>query len=275
MLAIFKRETRSYFTSVVGYVIIAAIFAFVALYYAANNLILGSPDFASILYYSVMVLLFVLPALSMRSFADERRNKTDQLLLTSPVGIPSIVLGKYLAQLVKRAQMGDSDAFAELYVATYQKQYQFSYRYLRDEFLAQDALQETYILALKNITTLRDPTVFVSWLNQINMRVCFDMYRKQRMYETEQNQYDENSLRRKEQRGDNASPELLAIQADQEEHLIKQIMSLPFSESQAIILRYYRNMKIEEIAKMMDISVSSVKRYLQSGRKMLAKSIER
>lgn len=100
MLAIFKRETRSYFTSVVGYVIIAAIFAFVALYYAANNLILGSPDFASILYYSVMVLLFVLPALSMRSFADERRNKTDQLLLTSPVGIPSIVLGKYLAQLV-------------------------------------------------------------------------------------------------------------------------------------------------------------------------------
>ena len=63
MLAIFKRETRSYFTSVVGYVIIAAIFAFVALYYAANNLILGSPDFASILYYSVMVLLFVLPAL--------------------------------------------------------------------------------------------------------------------------------------------------------------------------------------------------------------------
>ena len=72
-----------------------------------------------------------------------------------------------------------------------------------------------------------------------------------------------------------SDPELLAIQADQEEHLIKQIMSLPFSESQTIILRYYRNMKIEEIAKMMDISVSSVKRYLQSGRNMLAKSIER
>ena len=100
MKAILKRETRSYFTSVVGYVIIAAIFAFIALYYAANNLIYGSPDFASILYSSIMVLLFVLPALSMRSFADERRNKTDQLLLTSPVSIPAIVLGKYLAQLV-------------------------------------------------------------------------------------------------------------------------------------------------------------------------------
>ena len=110
---------------------------------------------------------------------------------------------QYLAQLVKRAQMGDSDAFAELYVATYQRQYRFSYRYLRDEFLAQDAIQETYILALKNITTLRDPTVFISWLNQINMRVCFDIYRKQRLYEAEQDQYEQSSLFRKEQRGDN------------------------------------------------------------------------
>ncbi|WP_294496584.1 ABC transporter permease [uncultured Gemmiger sp.] len=100
MLAVFKRETRSYFTSVVGYVIIAAIFAFIALYYAANNLIFASSDFASILNASLLVLLFVLPALSMRSFADERRNKTDQLLLTSPVSIPAIVMGKFLAQLV-------------------------------------------------------------------------------------------------------------------------------------------------------------------------------
>lgn len=99
MKAIYKREVRGYFTSVVGYVIVAAIFAFIALYYAANNLVFASPDFASVLYATLMMLLFVLPALSMRSFADERRNKTDQLLLTSPVGIPSIVLGKYLAQL--------------------------------------------------------------------------------------------------------------------------------------------------------------------------------
>lgn len=57
---------------------------------------------------------------------------------------------KYIANLVTRAQAGDSDAFAELYAATYQRVYMFSYRYLRDEYLAQDALQETYILALKN-----------------------------------------------------------------------------------------------------------------------------
>lgn len=99
MKAIFKRELKSYFTGMIGYVVVAAIFAFISLYYTANNLVYASPDFATALYSTSLVMLFVLPALSMRSFADERRNKTDQLLLTSPVGIPSIVLGKYFAQL--------------------------------------------------------------------------------------------------------------------------------------------------------------------------------
>lgn len=99
MKAIFKREFKSYFTSMIGYVVIAAIFAFISLYFTANNLVYASPDFATALYSTMLVMLFVLPALSMRSFSDERRNKTDQLLLTSPVGIPSIVLGKYLAQV--------------------------------------------------------------------------------------------------------------------------------------------------------------------------------
>ena len=99
MTAIFKRETKSYFTGMIGYVVIAVLLAFIGLYFAANCLIYASPDFSSVLYSTTIGMLFVLPALSMRSFADERRNKTDQLLLTSPVTIPQIVLGKYLAQL--------------------------------------------------------------------------------------------------------------------------------------------------------------------------------
>lgn len=72
---------------------------------------------------------------------------------------------KHIANLVSRAQSGDSNAFAELYAATYQRQYLYAYRYLKDEFLAQDALQETYILALKNLIKLKDPTLVISWLN--------------------------------------------------------------------------------------------------------------
>lgn len=169
-----------------------------------------------------------------------------------------------------RAQEGDSDSFAELYLATYQQQFRFSYRYLRDEFLAQDALQETYILALKNLTTLRDPNVFVSWLNQINMRVCFAIYRREKRQELQMERFDLLTVLNHEKRGDLDSPEVRALKQDEQERLVKQIMQLPFSESQVIILRYFRGMKLEEVAELMQISLSSVKRYLESGRKKLA-----
>lgn len=157
--------------------------------------------------------------------------------------------------------------------ATYQQQYAFSYRYLQDEFLAQDAIQETYILALKNITTLCDPLVFVSWLNQINMRVCFAMYQKERKHNAELDRYEQSQLDHSKNRGENESPEFLVMKKDEQEYVINQILALPFSESQAIFLRYYRNMKVGDIARMMDISQSSVKRYLTNGRKMLAQRL--
>lgn len=100
MAAIFKRETKAYYTGMIGYVTAAVSLFFLGLYFTNRNLMYASSDFASVLYTTTMILLFLLPAISMRSFAEERRNKTDQLLLTSPVGIPSIVLGKFLAEFV-------------------------------------------------------------------------------------------------------------------------------------------------------------------------------
>lgn len=179
---------------------------------------------------------------------------------------------QYYAHLVRGAQAGSSDAFAELYVATYQQQYRFSYRYLQDEFLAQDAIQETYILALKSISTLRDPVVFVSWLNQINMRVCFEMYRREHRQMQGMELYEQ--LHR-EALGEETSPESRVMRADEQEYLIKQVLALPFSESQAILLRYFRNMKIQDIARMMQISQSSVKRYIKNGQKLLAQSLHK
>ena len=99
MTAIFKREFKSCFTGMIGWVIAAVSLFFLGLYYTSRNLLYASSDFATVLYTMTMILLFLLPAISMRSFAEERKNKTDQLLLTSPVGIPSIVAGKYLAEV--------------------------------------------------------------------------------------------------------------------------------------------------------------------------------
>ena len=99
MTAIFKREFKSCFTGMIGWVIAAVSLFFLGLYFTNRNLLSASSDFASVLYTMTMILLFLLPAISMRSFAEERKNKTDQLLLTSPVSIPAIVAGKFLAEL--------------------------------------------------------------------------------------------------------------------------------------------------------------------------------
>lgn len=173
----------------------------------------------------------------------------------------------YIASLVKRVQEGDSNAFAELYAATYQKEFRFARNYLKDEYLAQDAIQETYIKALKNINSIKDPKLFVSWLNQINFRVCFRMYQKQQKYNAELTEYENNSMDYQDTASGN--PEHQAIRIDQNEYIIRQIMGLPFSESKAIILRYYNNMKIDEIARLLDCSRSSVKRYIRSGQDRL------
>lgn len=99
MLAVYKRELRSYFCSMTGYIFIAAVMVFTGIYFMANNLAFGYPYFSYTLVNSLLIYIIVVPILTMRSFADERRSKTDQLLLTSPASITSIVLGKYFAMM--------------------------------------------------------------------------------------------------------------------------------------------------------------------------------
>ena len=179
---------------------------------------------------------------------------------------------EYIGGLVEQAKDGDSDAFAELYAATYQKQYMFSYCYLKDEFLAQDALQETYILALKNLASLNDPKLFVSWLNQINFRVCFNMSSKQKRWNDETAEYSAESFI--SWPSADPSPEEQVIFIDNRDYLLNMVMALPYSESQVIFLHYYKHMRIDDIAYLMDISKSTVKRYLLSGKKRLAKNLK-
>lgn len=81
----------------VGCVFIAFLVAFTGIYFMAYNLTAGYPYFSYTLSGSLIVFLVGIPLLTMRSFSEERRNKTDQLLLTAPVSLWQIALGKYLA----------------------------------------------------------------------------------------------------------------------------------------------------------------------------------
>lgn len=173
----------------------------------------------------------------------------------------------YIATLVRRTKQGDSDAFAELYTATYQQQYRFIYRYFNDVYQAQDILQEVYIIVLKNIKTLKNPRLFVSWLNQINFRVCFDISRKMKKHGEDLMPNDGFSSVLSEDMG----PEDTVLKGLEQTELQSSILSLPPREAQAIIMKYYNNMTIDEISDAMNLSKSTVKRQLANGRKSLKK----
>ena len=97
MGAIYLRELKSYFTSMIGYVFTAFVVGFAGIYFMAFNMFSGYPYFSYTLITVMLILIFTIPILTMRSFADEQKTKTDQLLLTAPVTIFGIVMGKFLA----------------------------------------------------------------------------------------------------------------------------------------------------------------------------------
>ncbi|MBQ2780427.1 MAG: ABC transporter permease subunit [Clostridia bacterium] len=100
MSAVFKREFRSFFTSPIGYVVLAVLFFFSGYFFFLGNLASQSPDLSTVFNSLFTVVLFTLPLLSMRLFSEEKRQKTDQALLTAPTGLAGIVVGKFLAALL-------------------------------------------------------------------------------------------------------------------------------------------------------------------------------
>lgn len=97
MLAIFKRELKAYFTTPIGYIVMAAYFFFLGMYFKYFYEY-GAPNIQDIIIGSMsMVIVFTIPILTMRLMSDEKRQKIDQALLTAPVKLSSIILGKFFA----------------------------------------------------------------------------------------------------------------------------------------------------------------------------------
>ncbi len=97
MVVIYLKELRSYFKSIFGWLFLAVFTAIGSLYFVAINLSEGDPLVSHTISSLVVILMFVFPLLTMRSLAEEKKLKTDQLLLTAPVRVTSIVLGKFFS----------------------------------------------------------------------------------------------------------------------------------------------------------------------------------
>ena len=100
MLAVIKKELKSYFFSPIGYVVIGIFLLCFSVFFYLTVLSYGSVDLSILYYYTALYgLIIIVPILTMRTFAEERKNGTEQLLLTSPTGMFKIVMGKLLAAL--------------------------------------------------------------------------------------------------------------------------------------------------------------------------------
>ena len=100
MKAILKKELKSYFLSPIGYVVIGIFLLCFSVFFFLTVLSSGSVDLGALYYYTALYgLIIIVPILTMRMFAEERKNGTEQLLLTSPISIFKVVLGKLMAAL--------------------------------------------------------------------------------------------------------------------------------------------------------------------------------
>lgn len=99
MTAIYKKEIRSYFTSMIGCVFIAFALGIISLYFFALNLYGGYPYLGYALSSTTMLFLILIPVLTMKCMAEDRRQRTDQMLLTAPVSTWQIIVSKYMAMV--------------------------------------------------------------------------------------------------------------------------------------------------------------------------------
>ena len=100
MGAVFRRELRSFFTNPIGYVVLAVMFGISGYFFFYYNLSANNADLTTVYVKLFSVVMLALPFLTMRLFSEEKRQKSDQALLTAPVSLTGIVMGKFLATLL-------------------------------------------------------------------------------------------------------------------------------------------------------------------------------
>lgn len=100
MGAIFRREMKAYFTSPIAYIFIAVFYVYTGYFFVMGNIYSGTTEMSNLFATVFTIMMFMLPLLTMRLFSEEKKQKTEQALLTAPVNLFEIVFGKYLAAMV-------------------------------------------------------------------------------------------------------------------------------------------------------------------------------
>lgn len=171
---------------------------------------------------------------------------------------------EHIAALIARAQAGDQAAFAEAYRLTAQAQY-FAIAAKVGPDAAPDLLQETYLVAWKNLSEIR-PRSFVGYLNAVARNLCLRHY--ERTAQPRETALGTAELEAAEQHADRApapahatDPAIVANTRDERMRLARALREeLDDREREVILMRFYQDMRIDDIAANLEVSESTVKR---------------
>ena len=119
MAAIIKREMSSYFHSAIGFVVLAAFYFFAGIYFWYYCLMYDMASLSNVVSQMLLIIVLLIPIITMKSFSEERRQKTDQALLTAPVSLVEVVAAKFLSSFILYALCNAIFVFFALLIALF------------------------------------------------------------------------------------------------------------------------------------------------------------
>lgn len=179
-----------------------------------------------------------------------------------------------MTELVRRAQTGDQEAMGELYQQTNKQIYALALRLTGRPELAMDVVQDTYLSAMQNLEKLRDPQALTHWLAQIAANRCRKLLRKEGRYVSpQQDEEDTSFFDAIPDPDEKLIPETAADDGETRRLLRELIDDLPEAQRECMILFYFSQCPVEQIAQVQECSEGTVKSRLNYGRKKLKEGI--
>jgi RNA polymerase sigma-70 factor, ECF subfamily len=157
--------------------------------------------------------------------------------------------------LIRKAIQGDSDAFEQLLIKHSDRLYRTAYLYVRNREDALDVVQESAYKAFSSIKQLRNEKYFLTWVTKILINCAYDVQKK----------------RRNEISSENEVAALSRVKNEEKLDLAVAIGKLPSKHKTSIILFYYYDMSLQEIATTLEVPENTIKTYLSRGKKQLRK----
>lgn len=177
-------------------------------------------------------------------------------------------------QLVISAQGGDSQATAKLLEESYQDIHYFILKTVKGQELAEDLTQDTCLRIIERLNELQNPEAFVSWSRQIAYHCCTDYFRKRKEFLLDEFEDGSTVLDTLPEEDVEFIPHEALAREDLKNTLLQMLDALPQEQRTAMILRYYDELSVSQIAEVQKVSQGTVKSRLNYGRKTLAKSVE-